>query len=46
MLFLNIQLAQIAANSSNENVMMAVGLTACLATFALLLWKTDSKSHA
>lgn len=50
MYLLTAQLGQIATNTANESGLMIVGLIACIATFALLLWKRDtnrdSNSHA
>ncbi len=46
MYLLTAQLGQIATNTANEGGLMIVGLIACIATFAMLLWKRDTKSHA
>jgi uncharacterized membrane protein len=46
MYLLTAQLGQIATNTANESVLMVVGLIACIATFTLLLWKKDTRSHA
>jgi len=45
MFLLNAQLGQIAVNTANEGGLMVVGIVACFATFALLLWKRDNHSH-
>ena len=45
MFLLNAQLGQTAVNTANEGGLMVVGIVACFATFALLLWKRDNHSH-
>lgn len=43
---MNLLFAQAAANTPDESVLMIVGIVACLASLALILWKKDTRSAA
>lgn len=36
--------AQIANNTPNESPLMIIGVTACIVSIVLLLWKNESKT--